>query len=191
MCNFRGKINKHHCLKNLMDSPTNCWYVAITYRKERIIKQELDKINIKNFVPFREIVKERNGKKVKCSELVIPGYVFIFTDPKTSINLTRKLGFSMRYLKEPRTYQPVTIPEKQMNDFMFLLTFPEEQTNLVPCSLKRGDKVRIVKGDFAGVEGELIRIKGHKRVVVRLNGVAAVATTYIPASFLEVVQSEN
>ena len=36
-----------------------------------------------------------------------------------------------------------------------------------------------------GVEGELIRIKGHRRVVVRLNDVISVATTYIPATMLE------
>jgi transcription antitermination factor NusG len=50
--------------------------------------------------------------------------------------------------------------------------------------------VRIIKGSFAGIEGELIRIKGHKRVVVRLEGIAAVATTYIPASFLERIEIE-
>jgi transcription antitermination factor NusG len=173
-----------------MKNPAYYWYVAVTYRKERVIKQEMDKMNIKNFVPLRHVVKERNGKKVKLTELVIPGYVFIYTDPKTSRILTQKLAFSMRYLKAPKTYNPVTIPEKQMQDFIFLLTFPEEQTNLVPCNLRRGDKVRIIKGSFAGIEGELIRIKGHKRVVVRLEGVAAVATTYIPASFLERVEPE-
>ena len=55
--------------------------------------------------------------------------------------------------------------------------------------LKRGDKVRIIKGDFAGIEGELIRMRGHKRVVVRLENVAALATTYIPASFLERIET--
>ena len=60
----------------------------------------------------------------------------------------------------------------------------------MPCNRRRGDKVCIIKGSFAGIEGELIRIKGHKRVVVLLEGVAAVATTYIPASFLERVEQK-
>lgn len=175
--------------KDLMKNPHYYWYVAVTYRKERIIKEELDKMNIKNFVPFRETVVERNGKKIKLSKLVIPGYVFIYSDRQQSIELTQKLNFSMRYLKDPKTYQPVIVPEKQMQDFIFLLTFPEEQTELVPCNFKRGDRVRIIKGDFAGIEGELIRMKSHKRVVVRLEGVVAVATTYVPASFLERVEA--
>ena len=32
---------------------------------------------------------------------------------------------------------------------------------------------------FKGAEGELIRVKGDRRVVVRINGIMAVATTFI------------
>ena len=164
------------------------WYVAVTYRKEKIIKQELDKMQIEHFIPFREVTKERFGKKITVSELVIPGYVFIHTDPKTSIALTRNLDFCMRYLKEPKTYVPVIVPEKQMRDFIFLLTFPGYHTKIITPNLKRGDRVRVIQGPFQGIEGELIRISGHKRVVIRMSDVLAVATTYIPAAFLEKVE---
>lgn len=39
-----------------------------------------------------------------------------------------------------------------------------------------------------GLEGELLRIKGHKRVIVRLEGVVSIATSYIPGSFLEKIE---
>ena len=42
-----------------MSSSTKHWYVAVTYRKERLIKRELDKIKVENFIPFRKVVKER------------------------------------------------------------------------------------------------------------------------------------
>ncbi|MFQ8804228.1 MAG: hypothetical protein ACLR1G_09415 [Alistipes indistinctus] len=45
--------------------------------------------------------------------------------------------------------------------------------------------MRVTEGQFKGIEGELIRIKGHKRVVIRLQDVAALATVYIPGNFLE------
>ncbi|MFA7451059.1 MAG: UpxY family transcription antiterminator [Bacteroidales bacterium] len=171
-----------------MSSSTNHWYVAVTYRKERLIKRELDKIKVENFIPFRKVVKERKGKKVKALELVIPGYVFLYTDTKTSLELTRQPGVSMRYLKEPNTYKPVIIPDKQMHDFITLLNLPEDQAQLVPCDLKKGDPVRITQGTFAGIEGELVRLHGHKRVLVRLNNIAAVATAFIPAAFLERIE---
>jgi hypothetical protein len=43
----------------------------------------------------------------------------------------------------------------------------------------------VIGGEFAGIEGELYRIRGHKRVVVKLRGVASMATTYIPKEYLE------
>jgi len=68
---------------------------------------------------------------------------------------------------------------------MFILDFSEEAIRIENKDLKRGDRVRVIKGDFVGIEGELIRVKGHKRVVVRLEGIFSLATTYIPPSFLE------
>ena len=40
-------------------------------------------------------------------------------------------------------------------------------------------------GSFAGIEGELVRIAGHRRVVVRIDNLFTVATVYIPGNYLE------
>ena len=62
---------------------------------------------------------------------------FPYTDTKTSLELTRQPGVRVRYLKEPNTYKPVIIPDKQMHDFITLLNLPEDQAQLVPCDLKK------------------------------------------------------
>lgn len=72
-----------------------------------------------------------------------------------------------------------------MKDFKFLLNFTDEAVQISNQNLRRGDRVRVVQGEFAGIEGELVRIKGHKRVVVRLEGLFSLATTYIPGAYLE------
>jgi cell volume regulation protein A len=52
--------------------------------------------------------------------------------------------------------------------------------------LKRGDHVRIIQGEFTGIEGEVARIWGPKRVVVRLKGADdSRATAYLPCNYLE------
>ena len=45
---------------------------------------------------------------------------------------------------------------------MFLLDFSEDAVQVLNENLRQGDRVRVIKGEFAGIEGELIRIKGHK-----------------------------
>ena len=45
---------------------------------------------------------------------------------------------------------------------------------------RSGDKVRVTGGPFKGAEGYIKRIRGNRRLVVALEGIIAVATTYIP-----------
>ena len=164
------------------------WYVANTCRQEKKIKQRLDSMGNENFIPFQQIARKIHGVDKLIEVPVIPNLVFIHTTLKTCMSLIQEYAFDMRYLRDRETGNFLIVPDKQMNDFMFLLDFSKEMVEVVNENLKKGDKVRVIKGDFAGIEGELIRVKGHKRVVVRLEGVVSLATAYIPGSFLEKIE---
>ena len=164
------------------------WDVANTCRQEKKIKQRLDSMGIENFIPFQQIARKIHGVDKLIEVPVIPNLVFIHTTLKTCMSLIQEYAFDMRYLRDRETGNFLIVPDKQMNDFMFLLDFSKEMVEVVNENLKKGDKVRVIKGDFAGIEGELIRVKGHKRVVVRLEGVVSLATAYIPGSFLEKIE---
>ena len=164
------------------------WYVANTCRQEKKIKQRLDSMGIENFIPFQQIARKIHGVDKLIEVPVIPNLVFIHTTLKTCMSLIQEYAFDMRYLRDRETGNFLIVPDKQMNDFMFLLDFSKDMVEVVNENLKKGDKVRVIKGDFAGIEGELIRVKGHKRVVVRLEGVVSLATAYIPSSFLEKIE---
>ncbi|MCL1937834.1 MAG: UpxY family transcription antiterminator [Candidatus Azobacteroides sp.] len=168
--------------------PTNdvVWYAArVKYRTEKKIKSFLEDKAIEHFIPFRMVVREFNGKRVQKERPEIPCLVFVRTDYRTALSIPVESGFSVSYIKNMETKKVQTIPDKQMQDFMFLLDFSESTFRIENANLKQGDRVRVIKGSFAGVEGELIRIKGHKRVVVRLEGVFSIVTAYIPGEYLE------
>ena len=180
-------MNKNYVMLKLSDSELH-WYVANTCRQEKKIKQRLDSMGIENFIPFQQIARKIHGVDKLIEVPVIPNLVFIHTTLKTCMSLIQEYAFDMRYLRDRETGNVLIVPDKQMNDFMFLLDFSKEMVEVVNENLKKGDKVRVIKGDFAGIEGELIRVKGHKRVVVRLEGVVSLATAYIPGSFLEKIE---
>lgn len=170
----------------IINPSKTCWYAAKTKNNsEKKVKSLLEKFNVEHFLPIRKTLSERNGKKVHVLKPLVPNLVFIHTDFKTALSLVNDSRFPMSYMIDYMTRSLLVVPDKQMKDFMFLLDFSEEAVQVSNENLRRGDRVRVIKGDFAGIEGELVRIKGHKRVVVRLEGLFSLATTYIPGSFLE------
>jgi transcription antitermination factor NusG len=162
------------------------WYAArIKYQTEKIIKVWLGEKEIEHFIPFHTVVMERNGKRIKKEKPLITGLLFVRTDYRTALSLPKESKMSISYLRNLETKKLLIVPDKQMQDFMFLLDFSKTTIRIENNNLRKGDRVRVIKGDFAGIEGELIRVKGHKRVVVRLEGLFSLATTYIPGEYLE------
>jgi transcription antitermination factor NusG len=163
------------------------WYAArVKYRTEKKIKNFLEEKEIGHFIPFQTIFKEQKGKRIRKEKPVISCIIFVKTDYTTALSIPGNSGFSVSYIYNSDTKRFQVIPEKQMQDFMFLLDFSESSVLRIPnTNLRHGDRVRVIKGDFVGVEGELVRVRGHKRVVVRLEGLFSLATTYIPNEYLE------
>ncbi|GHV55641.1 transcriptional regulator [Bacteroidia bacterium] len=167
---------------------TTCqWYAArVKYQTEKYIKKWLEERGIEHFIPFRTVIVEYNGKKKKQERPLIPCIVFVNTTYQSALSLPVESGFSMTYIRNNDTRKIQVVPDKQMQDCMFLLNMIDTPVlRISNVNLKRGDRVRVIRGPFMGVEGELVRVKGHKRVIVRLEGLFSLVTTYIPGEFLE------
>ena len=163
-----------------------CWFVVrAKYQTEKKIRAYFESLFVEYFIPFRKVKVEQRGKRVEKEKPVIPGLLFIRTDYSSALMIANESKIRFSYLRSLGSGKLLVVPDKQMEDFMFLLNFSETAVHISNDHLKKGDRVRVVQGDFAGIEGELIRIKGHKRVVVRLEGLFSLATTYIPSNYLE------
>ena len=84
--------------------------------------------------------------------------------------------------------EPITVPQQQMDSFIAVAGTYDEQLiylNPEPGDFSQGDRVRILGGPFEGAEGVFVRVKGDRRVVVSIEGVVAVATTFIHPSLVE------
>ena len=172
----------------MVDNKKINWYVAHTrVNQELWIKKKLDELGIENFLPQEEQVRETPLGRKTIRVLLIHG-IFIHTDKATSFSLMNDHGLNIVYLKDIEGRHSLIVPDKQMHDFMFLLDFSPSGIEVLNKNLKRGDRVRVIKGPLQGLEGELVRLMGHKRVVIRLEGVVSIATSYIPGSFLERIE---
>ena len=151
------------------------WYAArVKYRTEKNIKQFLEEAGIEHYIPLQD------GKPA------IPSLIFVRTDYELALSLPSECGISISYLHDTATKGLQVIPDEQMRQFLFLQNFLDRTFFLPdPENLRGGERVKVTGGEFAGIEGELYRIKGHKRVVVKLGCSLAVATSYIAKENLE------
>lgn len=170
------------------------WYVLrITYQRELRVKEQLDKMGIQNFVPTRR-VRRRTAQGQFCyvTEAALHNYVFVKTTRVVLRQLKTELILGLRYVMRDIDGRRLllVVPEEQMQSFIAVAGNTEEHIlflSVDEIDLKKGEKVRILGGPFAGVVGTFMRItkKHEKRVVVQIEGLVAVATTALPASLVE------
>lgn len=107
---------------------------------------------------------------------------------------TLEASMPIRFIMNREHCRPVVIPGVQMRSFILVAgSYDEAILYVEPAELHlvKGQKVRIIGGIFEGVVGEFVRIRHDRRVVVNIEGVMAVATTFIPASLIEPINVEQ
>ena len=169
------------------------WYaLRITYSRELAFKQYLDDRNIENFIPMRYEYVVKGERKIRKLVPVVHNLVFVYASRLQIDEMKTTAGTQLpiRYIMDRETNQPITIPETQMRSFIAVARSHDQQVvYLDPTTItfKKGERVRVTGGLFEGVEGEFVRVKGDRRVVVSIQGVMAIATAFIHPSLIEPV----
>ncbi len=171
---------------------TQKWYaIRVTYGREMKLKAFLDSIRIRNFVPMCYQIDPET--KTQVLKPAIHNLIFVYSSRAELDEIKKQVEnrTPMRYIMDPSTHTPLVVPDREMNHFITVASrLDEDLIYLEPNAyLTPGDRVRVTKGLFAGVEGEIRRIKRNRRVVVCIRGVVSVATAYIEPAFLEKIDS--
>lgn len=173
-----------------MSLPLHWYALRVTYCREMALKAWLDEQSIANFIPMRYEYLEKDGKKVRKLVPAVHNLVFVHTDRRRLDELRSSQDFSVpiRCILDREHRRPVVVPDAQMRNFI-AVAGNYEQTVLYfepsELNIPKGSRVRITGGIFEGVEGEFVRIRHDRRVVVAIEGVMAVATTFIHPSLVE------
>ena len=177
----------------------HAWFpMRIAYgRDERVLrlKQLLDDEGIENFLPMRyKYTKTDNWEIDRQLVPAIHGLIFVYATQNrlTDLKMTRLEFEPMHYmtnsLAENLDDAILTVPSIQMDNFMRVASIHDDRfiyLHNLDFVAKPGKRVRITEGDFKGVEGIIKRIKKNQCVVVQVEGVAAIALTFVPNAWLE------
>ena len=176
--------------------PRKQWFVLrATYSREEKAYHSLTALGLKAYLPLRYTVQTIGGKKKRVTTPLVPNLLFVYTEPQTIDRHLRddpSLSFINYYYNHFRRLSggknpPLTVPYHDMINFIRVTSVGSEHVRTVhsrQCHYKSGDIVRVVDGQFAGIEGRVARIAGQQRVVVEIEGVCLVSTAYVPSAFL-------
>jgi transcription antitermination factor NusG len=148
--------------------PVNCgeqhWYAAYTFANhEKCVAQELEQRSVECFLPLYESVRRWRDRRVRLYLPLFPGYVFLRIALKERLrvlmirSVVRLVGFNGL---------PAALPYLEIEALRTGLTCPL-RAEPHPF-LKKGRRVRIKSGPFAGMEGVMVRRKSNFRVVLSL-----------------------
>lgn len=83
---------------------------------------------------------------------------------------------------------PSRIDDEEMRIFQLVTSVEDERLQYLDVgsvNYKEGQRVKVIEGPYQGCSGYIKRIKGNRRLLVAVEGLALVATSYIPSEFLE------
>ncbi len=165
------------------------WFaIRVTYHRELKVKEDLESRGITCFVPMQYRREERNGVMLKRLVPSVHNLIFVYIKPSDMAEYKKTSDMPIRYIMNRETRKPITVPTREMENFIKVAgTFEEKLIYLNPDlgDFAKGERVRIIGGMFAGAEGVFVRVKGDRRVVVNVEGLVAVATTFVHPSMIE------
>ena len=176
------------------ENPLLWFAMSAPYRRELKAKENLAARGIESFVPMTIAVAEQKGTKSRKMVPAIHNLIFVHTTKETIQRIKQEIDY-LQYRTFPceGKNKPIIVPDNAMAQFIAITQNRiEELTYLKPeeINIEKGAKVRIHGGAFDGVEGVFVKIKGkrNKRVVVLIEGLAAVAiNTEISPDLIEIL----
>lgn len=175
------------------------WFVAIVnHNSEKQSSKKLNDMNIENYLPTQtEMRVWRNGRKAKVDRIVIPSIIFIYCTEQKRKELVG-LPFIFRFMTDRAGTSPysaskplATIPDKQIRRLKFMLGQSDIPVEITEKPFKAGDKVRVIRGNLAGLEGEVLNLGNSKsELIVGLNFFGC-ARLLIDTKNLEIIRESN
>lgn len=169
------------------------WFAARTRDKQEFtVRKLLDKLKtgenlpLDYYLPTRIVVSQLKYRRKRSEVPVIRNLVFIHSTKQTACDISNIYNVPLFYMKDLSTHGMLVVPDKQMEDFMFVMDLNPDGVSLDTEALTVGHKVKVIKGDLCGIEGEVATNANKTYVVIRIKDILT-ASVKVPKSYLKII----
>ena len=159
------------------DKLTHAWYALHTKsRFENVVNEGLAKKTLEVFLPKITVKSRRRDRNKMIRVPLFPGYVFVKTDlnPHEHIEILKTTG-AVRLIGSARG--PVPIADATLDSLKIIVSTEGEV--ITGTRFKKGDRVMVIRGPFAGVTGVFSSYRGDGRVIVNIEALGQFAAVNV------------
>jgi len=156
------------------------WFAAYTkHQHEKSAADHLARKGMEIFLPTFRDVRRWNDRMKTLILPLFPCYLFVRTSMEQKLDVLKTPGIFHIVESDGKA---CAIPDEEIAALQRLALNESIQPH---AFLNSGDRVRIVKGSLAGIEGILVRVKNQHRVIVSIELLRKALAVEIDLSVLE------
>lgn len=160
------------------------WLVAyVQNNREKKTAERLTLLGIDSFLPLQDETHQWSDRRKIVQRVIIPMCIFVRVTYAERLQVLQ-LPSVNRFMVLRGESTPAVIPDNQMERFKFMLDYSEQNVEMYYGHLQPGEKVRVIKGSLAGLEGELVMLAGKNKIAVRID-ILGTALVEVPTGFVE------
>ncbi len=162
------------------------WYVVFTkVKNEKLAEENLCRQGFKCFLPFVNNPNKVRSRRVKSIlEPLFPRYLFIYVDTETQsiapVKSTRGVANMVMFGN-----LLASIPDKYIKQIQERVDAQSGVIELATHDYKPGDKVKVLDGPLAGLEGHFKHNSAEDRVILMLSLLGGTKQVHVPKDFIE------
>lgn len=156
------------------------WFALQTRsRHEKVVRDELIKRDIENFLPLMTRLRQWTDRKKKIEFPLFSGYCFARFAFGARLPVLQATGVVRIIGSDGR---PEPIPAEEIESLMIVMNNRAQHQYVVHPFLKEGMLVEVVSGPFQGVQGRVLRQDKHCRIVISISLIQQAVAVEIDAS---------
>lgn len=150
----------------MLQKPIYHWYAVYTRpNNEKKIVSELMENNIESYLPLKRSLRQWSDRKKWIEEPLFRCYIFVRVSHIEFFNVLNIPGV-VKYVSFGGQAQ--SIPDYQIDYIKNIVQQNEKEIEVSYKNIRKGSECEVLIGPLKGIRGEVVRISGQSRLLIRL-----------------------
>lgn len=135
-----------------MSEQQEYWFAARTKKDQEFsVRNALEKLGIEYFLPTQFVIRQLKYRRRRVEVPVIKNLIFVRTTKDRAWSITKDDHVPLYYMKDLYTHTLLIVPNKQMEDFKFVMDLAPENVTFDDLPLLLVQKCRSSKESFVAL----------------------------------------